>query len=149
MTRINLVPVDELTDQHLMAEYREITMVPAALRRSLRTKTPEAIAKSIPADFTLNTGHVRFFYNKMWYLNWRYVLLQEELRARNYKLDEAREFMWSDLSLIPQQTWWPSTADMDIVRARIRERIMAKPEWYRYKGKPYVWAIIQNKFERV
>lgn len=128
-----------------MAEYREITMVPAALRRSIRTKSPAAIVKSIPADFTLNTGHVRFFYNKMWYLQRRYVRLQEELRARNYKIDETREFNYTGLDdLIPQQTWWPTDDDMNIVRARIQERIMAKPEWYRYKGKPYVWARLSS-----
>lgn len=27
MTRINLIPVEELTDQHLMAEYRELPMI--------------------------------------------------------------------------------------------------------------------------
>lgn len=146
MTRINLVPVDELADQHLMAEYREITMVPAALRRSLRTKTPEAILKSIPANFTLNAGHVRFFYNKLRYLNWRYNCLTEELRARNYKLDETREFNYTGFELmIPQQPWWPTDADMNIVRERIRERIAAKPDWYRYKGQPYLWAMIQGQ----
>ncbi len=38
MTRINIIPVKELYDQHLIAEYREITMVPAALNRTLRSK---------------------------------------------------------------------------------------------------------------
>ena len=36
MTRINLVPPEELMDQHLFAEFREIKMVPKSLRRSLR-----------------------------------------------------------------------------------------------------------------
>ena len=30
MTRINIVEPSELTDQHLIAEYREITMVPGS-----------------------------------------------------------------------------------------------------------------------
>ena len=38
MTRINIVHPSELTDQHLIAEYREITMVPAALKRTLNSK---------------------------------------------------------------------------------------------------------------
>ena len=37
MTTINIIPVSELTDQHLIAEYREITMVPAALTRTLNS----------------------------------------------------------------------------------------------------------------
>ena len=38
MTRINLVNPSELKDQHLIAEYREITMIPAALNRTLNSK---------------------------------------------------------------------------------------------------------------
>ena len=38
MTRINIIPTNELYDQHLIAEYREITMVPAALKRILNSK---------------------------------------------------------------------------------------------------------------
>ena len=38
MTRINVIPVDQLTDQHLVAEYREMLMVPASLKRSLGSK---------------------------------------------------------------------------------------------------------------
>ena len=40
MTRINLVPPEELTDQHLFAELREIKMVPRSLARSLAWCTP-------------------------------------------------------------------------------------------------------------
>ena len=38
MTRINIINVSELTDQHLIAEYREITMVPAALNRTINSR---------------------------------------------------------------------------------------------------------------
>jgi hypothetical protein len=31
MTRINLIPVEELTDQHLLAEHREIKRIPNAV----------------------------------------------------------------------------------------------------------------------
>ena len=32
MTRINLVPVEELSNQHLMAEYRELPRIPNAIK---------------------------------------------------------------------------------------------------------------------
>ncbi len=38
MTRINLVPSQELMDQHLFAEFREIKMVPKSLRRSIAAR---------------------------------------------------------------------------------------------------------------
>lgn len=64
MTRINLVPPSELTDQHLFAEFREIKMVPKALARSLKGRRPRGVLEAIPKEFTLNTGHVMFFYDK-------------------------------------------------------------------------------------
>jgi hypothetical protein len=39
MTLINIIPVEELMDQHLIAEYRKITMVPANHARTLSSKT--------------------------------------------------------------------------------------------------------------
>ena len=70
MTRINIIHPSELTDQHLIAEYREIFMVGSALQRSLKSKNWDV--KSIPNKFTLNTGHVKFFYDKGKYLSERY-----------------------------------------------------------------------------
>ena len=71
MTRINIIPVEELFDQHLIAEYREITMVPAALKRTLKSKKGLDVSR-INSKYTLNKGHVYFFYNKGKYLNKRY-----------------------------------------------------------------------------
>ena len=71
MTRVNIIPVEELHDQHLIAEYRELTMVPAALNRTLKSKKGLDKTK-IPENYTLNQGHVYFFYNKGKYLDKRY-----------------------------------------------------------------------------
>ena len=71
MTRINIIPVQELFDQHLIAEYREITMVPAALNRTLKSKGGLDLSK-ISSNYTLNKGHVYFFYDKGKYLYKRY-----------------------------------------------------------------------------
>ena len=64
MTRINLIKPAELSDQHLIAEYREIFMVGSALQRSIRSSMWERTKKCLPSNFTLNKGHVKFFYNK-------------------------------------------------------------------------------------
>jgi len=56
MTRINLVPVGELANQHAMAEWREIKMIPRSLARSLKTQSIEKILNKIPKEFCLNTG---------------------------------------------------------------------------------------------
>ena len=79
MTRVNLVPPGELTDQHLFAEFRELKMIPKSLARSLRARGLEGVVRMVPAKFTLGTGHVSFFYDKGAYLAARYELLIAEL----------------------------------------------------------------------
>ena len=61
MTRINIIPVEELTDQHLMSEYREIFMIGSSFQLSLNSKNWDP--QKIPKKFTLGTGHVMFFYD--------------------------------------------------------------------------------------
>lgn len=132
MTRINIVPTEELADQHLVAEYREIFMVGSSLQRSLRSPNWTKNKKTWPKDFTLNTGHVKFFYNKGKYLHRRYLQLVKEMKARGMKPDPARRFkleQWpSDLYL----DWKPTESDRIIIRQRLQERIDQKPDWYRW-----------------
>jgi len=72
MTRINAdIDPSLLERRHLVAELREIAMVPASLKRSRRTLTPESILPRIPKEFTLNSGHVLFFYDKIEFLRRR------------------------------------------------------------------------------
>ena len=139
MTRINIVSPSELTDQHLVAEYREIFMVGSALQRSLKSKNWNP--KSIPKRYTLNTGHVKFFYNKGKYLSKRYDELRTEMKARGMNPDSSRVFkreqwpneLWND--------WTPRIEDYKIIRKRIQEKIDMKPHWYR---KTNYLKIIEN-----
>lgn len=132
MTRINLVPPEELTDQHLMAEYREMPMVSAALRRSLRTRTKASILRGIPRDFTLNKGHVTFFYDKLKYLSDRYDLVRAELLRRGYKLDPNRGLNADGFPPEFYRDYKPTEAALKIIRTRIAEKIAMKPDWYRH-----------------
>ncbi len=84
MTRINVVPVEELTRQHLIAEYRELprlfNLVVKAQARGLK---PES--KTIPEAYCLGKGHCLFFYNKVWWLYRRFFQLVEEMKRRGYE----------------------------------------------------------------
>lgn len=132
MTRINLVEPKELMDQHLLAEYREIRLLTANLQRSLNSSKGVNVT-TLPKQFTLNTGHVRFFYNKGMYLHKRYNALKQELIARgyepqnNFERDKWPDHLYND--------WQPTERDKNIVRERIALRISQKPHWYRYYGK--------------
>ena len=130
MTRINIISPSELTDQHLIAEYREITMVPAALSRTLRSKAgfnPNRINKT----YTLNAGHVYFFYDKGLYLNKRYVELVEEMESRGFNVDHTRKFPKEVFPKELYNDWMPTLDDQKIIRKRIEEKIAMKPNWYR------------------
>ena len=131
MTRINVVPPDELTDQHLVAEYREIRLLCANLQRTLNSKHGFVESK-VPKQFTLNGGHVYFFYNKGKYLHNRYNALREEMITRGmepqleFPIDKWPKRLYND--------WVPTKRDMDIVRERIALRISQRPGWYKYCG---------------
>ena len=132
MTRINIVPTKELADQHLVAEYRELFMVGSALARTLKSPNRDKSLSSIPEKFTLNTGHVKFFYNNGRYLRKRYDELVEEMKRRGMNPDPERVFkrdQWPDELY---QDWEPDDQELAIVRQRIQERIDAKPDWYRW-----------------
>jgi deoxyribonuclease (pyrimidine dimer) len=131
MTRINIIPVSELHDQHLIAEYREITMVPAALNRTLNSKTG-LIREKISKSFTLNSGHVYFFYDKGLYLDKRYTEIVNEMKSRGFNPDSNRVFpidIFKDNDLY--NDWTPTIEDQKLIRQRIQERINSKPDWYR------------------
>lgn len=134
MTRINLLPPRELADQHLMAEYRELPMIMGSLKRSL--KSPKGLPK-ISTLYTLNKGHVGFFYNKGKFLHKRYLALIVELELRGYKLSGNRQidfqvFVDNNLYL----DWKPTKEEIATNKERIDQRISAKPLWYKHYGQP-------------
>lgn len=131
--RGNLVPVIELMDQHLMAEWRELKMVPAALRRSLRSRSTETILDAIPRSFVLGKGHITFWYNKLTFLTERYALLTTELLARGYNLQYRGGFenFTKDLPKVFFNHYYPTPPEIELSRARIAEKIAMKPTWYK------------------
>ena len=158
MTRINLVPSSELMDQHLFAEFREIKMVPKSLRRSLEAgrnryiklygncsapSYPDKYARThvlncIPNAFTLNTGHVSFFYNKGVYLFHRYEQLRIELNKRGINFNKEAlldpDCVFINLDHNFNNDYTPTVEALHIIRTRISEKIALRPNWYRYYG---------------
>ena len=134
MTRINVIDVTQLTDQHLMAEYRELPMVAGSLRRSLRSK--RGIPK-IPDQYVLGRNHVTFFYDKGKFLHNRYNALIAELKVRGYNLDPNREadfdtFIDNNL----YNDWCISETDVSVNSDRISEKLASKLGWYKYYSQP-------------
>ncbi len=132
MTRINLIRPKELSDQHLVAEYREIFMVGSSLQRSMKSLKWNNTKESLPKEFTLNTGHVKFFYNKGKYLYKRYNLIIKEMKSRGFNPDQNRIFP-KDIFIMNNlfNDWEPNQSDIKIIRKRINKKIAMKPGWYR------------------
>ena len=130
MTRINLIPVNELTDQHLLAEHREIKRIPNVILSGRYNLDWQ------PSEFCLWTWHVKFFYDKLLFLRKRYLHLYEECLKRNFKVEWYwRSFLWLDMNLY--NDYIPTQEAIELSRARIEEKIKAKPWYYKYYWKPY------------
>ena len=122
MTRINahIRPI-KLCDQHLVAEYREILRTNALAIKRAR-KEGKSMLGNIQQSFTLGSGHVTFFYDKLLYIHLRFNALRSELINRGmnatieWQLDEIEEFKWL-------YNDWPEDQEADqLIVARILER---------------------------
>ena len=120
MTRINVgVKPQELNDRHLMAEHREIKRIPNTI------KSGRAIILDIPKQFTLGTGHVKFFYNKLEYLRKRYEELYKECVERKFNVTYYGE-AWVNIPKHLMNDYAPTKHDEEIIRQRIKERLEGK-----------------------
>lgn len=123
MTRINVVPVQELGQKHLLAEYREITR-PFAKVRKRQAKGQRPSSVKTPTDYALGTGHETFFFTRLQYLVDRYQELTNEMLARGYK---ANPVPIENLIAGIDKSWFgnytPTHAAQTISRQRIAERL--------------------------
>lgn len=120
MTRINCVPPEELTRQHLLAEWRELPRVFRLAERAYRSGRP---VRS-PEVYTLGSGHVTFFYKRLgWCIN-RWTALKIEMLRRGYEPTYEKP----PIVFVPEQWWadWTPTDDaLAANRSRIAERLAA------------------------
>lgn len=120
-----------LTDQHLNAERLELNLAVMSAKRSFYSKNGLRVGDR----FTLGTGHVIFFHNKLGYLKNRYDVLTEEMLRRGMNpVASLTDTSWAPSYMFGDYN--PVEADFNIVKERIRQRILQKPEWYRYKKEP-------------
>ena len=119
MTRINCIPVEELSGPHLVAKYRELPRVFALAEKAAQRKSFEQ-----PERYTLGKGHMLFFYTRLGYLVKRHAELIQEMKRRNYN-PSFNGVQREDFPNIPDHFWkdWvPTTEAQAINRQRIKER---------------------------
>lgn len=135
MTRINVVHPAELCDQHLLAEWRELTRIPNGILNGHF----KIDLNNIPEEYTIRTednpnggrGHVKFFTNKLLYLKNRYFDILKECGLRNFDVKDY----WPHGRFFDQRLmndYIPTNKAKTLNRKRIKERL---PKNARYFGK--------------
>ncbi len=131
MTRINLCSPSELTDQHLIAEYRELPRIfTMVLSAQMRGETPKTYG--IPESFKLGSGHMKFFADKLNYLECRYHLLVCECERRKFKV-QHKSIRKEQLEMLDRH-WFnsynPELCDIFASYDRLDQKIAEKPSFY-------------------
>ena len=116
MTRINvgIQPV-ELSNQHLIAEHREIKRIPNCIAKGKYNM------EGIPDKFKLGIGHVKFFYNKLLYLKNRYISLYNECIKRGFNVQNYID-AWDNIPQELMNDYKATYKDRLIIQERIYER---------------------------
>lgn len=134
MARVNIgVNPSFLSDQHLIAESVEITMITGSLRKnSYQVKSP------IPETFALGKGHINFFKDKLLYLSLRLDEVNKELTRRDIRNSTKIQLTEFPVELV--WGWTPTRPASKILRERIKERLLnplkARPNFHRYYKNP-------------
>jgi len=134
VARVNVgISPKYISDQHLIAESVEITMITGGFR-----KNNYIIKSSIPETFSLGKGHINFFKNKIFYLKERLKEVNKELDKRGIKNSTV-----INISEYPYQycnVWTPTMDASNILRNRIAHRLKtplkAKNNFHRYYKQP-------------
>ena len=132
MTRINTLDPRDLTNEWLIAEWRELPrIVNELVKHPYRYKPSDT-----PPNYTLNVGHVKFFRNKLLYLAKRHKLLKRELKARNIKHDKGVKvelyYLPEPLKMFCCNDWMPTSTDHKINIERLQERFNLRKKTYTF-----------------
>lgn len=125
MTRINIVLPSELSDQHLLAEYREL---PRCIKQDIDTSD---ILQS--ERYHLGKGHMKWAKKHSLYLLCRYSLILEEMHYRGFK---PRHLLTPliDIYLKGKEdnryNYYPNKEDILLSRKRLVEKYQANPGHY-------------------
>ena len=117
MTRVNVgIPPADLVNQHLIAEHREIKRIPNCIAKGKYNM------EGIPDKFKLGTGHVKFFYNKLLYLKFRYASLYVECIRRGFNVQNYIG-AWNDVPEELMNDYKPTCIDRLIVQEKKKEKL--------------------------
>lgn len=124
LTRVDIVPVEYLTNRHLLSNHREIKRIPNCIKKGRFS------LKGAPDTYTMGEGHVKFFYDKLKWLKKRYISLYDECIVRGLNVTDFSE-AFSNLPKELYNDWTPCFDDYVTNQVRISERIAENLEVYK------------------
>ena len=127
MTRINVIAVKELSDQWLLAEYRELPRV--ILQQHI-------YIGDAPEKYCLGKGHVKWAVLHANYCLWRYYKICEEMKFRgfkvNYNYEDLDKYADDNQIRLYSKMYIPDENDIEINKQRLIEKYKQKPMWYKW-----------------
>lgn len=121
MTRINVVPVEELSDQWLLAEYRELP----------RVIKGEFNISDAPDRYCLGKGHVKWAKKHSYWIISRYFELCDELEYRGFAVNNKPVELlklWNG-----KGDWYYADIDSLYINVkRLIEKYKLKPNYYKW-----------------
>lgn len=124
MTRINVIPVEELSDQHLIAEYREL---PRVLKQNINININDA-----PNTYKLGTGHVKWAKKHSKYVEIRFTQLVKEMQHRGFQTNFTST---NNIHNNNGDNYQITELDIQTNKQRIIEKLNKKPTFYRWTNR--------------
>jgi hypothetical protein len=123
MTRVNLVPPEELNRQMLQGEYKEITRIFGYARKAQFDIIKGT--RKLPQEYTLGEGHCLHFYDKLGFVSKRYESLVNEMLKRGYKPNPIpTEELLRGIDARLHKGYIPTAEALEINRKRIQDRLL-------------------------
>lgn len=128
MTRINVISPKELSDQWLLAEYRELPRIILQQRIYIG---------DAPEKYCLGKGHVKWAVLHANYCLWRYYNICEEMKFRGFTVNYPYEDLdkCADDIRLYTKMYIPDENDMQINKQRLIEKYKLKPTWYKWTNR--------------
>lgn len=125
MTRINVVPVQELADEQLKAEYREL---PRVIKGDFNLK-------DAPDFYCLGKGHVKWAKKHSWWILCRYEELCDEMKYRGFQVNYPYENLLNKYYNTIGFGYVVTEDDIKLSRKRLVEKYQLKPSFYHWTNR--------------
>ena len=128
MTRINVVPVEELSDQWLLAEYHEL---PRCIKQKINIE-------DAPSTYKLGPGHMKWAASHLAFLMQRYYFLCNEMKYRgfrvNYPSSDLNQYVYENKlqRLVEEDGYKVTPEDIELNKQRLLEKYLEKPGYYKW-----------------